>query len=82
MKLTDLGQAEEKIPVLQVLDDIYNPNGGPVSWAARDYYYINYATSEVQRQMDKEEKFQTIFAFSVTIGIVLLCVVMVISSIF
>ena len=73
---------EEKIPISQVLNDMYDPDGGPVSWAARDYYYTNHATSEEQMQMDKEEKFQTIFAFSVMIGILLLCVVMVISYIF
>lgn len=54
--------SEEKIPVQQVLDDMYNPDCGPISWAARDYYYINYATPEEQYELDREDKVQTILA--------------------
>lgn len=31
---------EEKVPISRVLDDMYNPDGGMVSLAARDYYYV------------------------------------------
>lgn len=48
---------DEKIPVDKVLEDMYNPNGGPVSWAARDYYYREYATEEERREMDREDTF-------------------------
>lgn len=47
---------EEKIPVDKVLDDMYNPNGGMVSHAARDYYYQNYATDEEKAEMDREDE--------------------------
>ena len=47
---------DEKIPVDKVLEDMYNPDGGPVSWAARDYYYREYATEEEKREMDKEDR--------------------------
>lgn len=46
---------EEKVPVLRVLDDMYNPNGGLVSLAARDYYYENYATEKERKEMDRED---------------------------
>lgn len=47
---------DEKIPVDKVLKDMYNPNGGPVSWAARDYYYREYATEEEKHAMDREDR--------------------------
>jgi hypothetical protein len=37
---------EELIDLTTVLDDMYNPNGGPISWAAEDYYYTHYASKE------------------------------------
>lgn len=52
----------EKIPVTRVLDDMYDPNGGPVSWAARDYYYENYATDYERKVMDREDKIETFIA--------------------
>ena len=36
---------------------MYNPDGGIVSMAARDYYYKNYATEEERIMMDIEDKF-------------------------
>ena len=53
---------KEKIPVTKVLDDMYDPNGGLVSWAARDYYYENYATDYERKIMDREDKFETTIA--------------------
>lgn len=47
---------EEKVPKDRVLDDMYNPNGGMPSIAARDYYYENYATDEEKAEMDAEDK--------------------------
>ena len=46
--------SEPKIPVEQVLNDMYNEDG-IVASAARDFYYINYATKEQQELMDEEE---------------------------
>lgn len=47
------------IPKIQVLDDMYGDKG-PISWAARDYWYTYYASAEEQKQMDKEDKIQNI----------------------
>lgn len=66
---------DEKIPICKVIDDMQNLNGGPVVWAARDYYYTNYASPEEQREMDKEDKLEAAFAFgflfSMVAGLVL-----------
>jgi hypothetical protein len=56
------GEDSKLIPLVQVLDDMYNPNGGYASMAARDYYYQNYATDAEQKKMDREDKFTTAFA--------------------
>lgn len=57
---------EEKIPLEQVLDDMYNPNGGMASQAARDYYYNNYATDEEKQKIDAEDRrFDRILKFIV-----------------
>ena len=57
----------DKIPIERVLEDMHNPNGGVVSWAARDYYYQNYATPKERKRMDREDKIQTIFAILIAI---------------
>ncbi len=51
---------DEKVPLSKVLDDMYNPDGGFVSIAARDYYYRYYATDEEREIMDYEDKMDTI----------------------
>ena len=70
---------KEKILITKVLDDMYDPNGGPVSWAARDYYYENYATDYEQEIMDLEDKIGMIIAIIfwhiLWVGIVI-CVLM------
>lgn len=53
---------DEKVPLSKVLDDMYNPDGGLVSIAARDYYYRYYATDEERKIMDYEDKMDTIIA--------------------
>ena len=68
---------EEKVPVEQVLDDMYGDKG-PISWAARDYYYKEYATPQERESMDKEDKAETFFAFSFLIVLVALIVVSII----
>lgn len=52
---------EEKIPIETVLDDMYG-DYGVVSYAARDYYKLNYATPEELIIMEREEKREYIFA--------------------
>ena len=49
----------ELVPVDQVLDDMYSDTSG-VSSAARDYYYIHYATEEQRQQMDREDRLVSI----------------------
>jgi len=65
---------EEKVPAEQVLDDMYGDKG-PISWAARDYYYSNYATPEEQKRMDREDMRDTIISIivlsSCVIGIII-----------
>lgn len=67
---------EELIPVEHVLDDMYSNSG--VESAARDYYYLNYATDEEKRIMEFEDKVATIvscaFWMLVIIGMVV-CVI-------
>lgn len=72
----------EKIPLEQVLDDMYNPKGGLVSEVARTYYYIHYATPEEQNRMDKEVKIQTLFALIVVIGLIIFVIMTICDSIF
>lgn len=68
---------KEKIPLAEVLGDMYDPNGGPVSWAARDYYYHYYATDNERRAMDREDRLEPAIAIILWImllaGIALLC---------
>lgn len=52
----------EPVPVQKVLEDMYNPDGGLVALAAKDYYYQNYANEAERKIMEREEKFQTVFA--------------------
>ena len=68
---------EEKVPVGQVLDDMY-ADKGLVSWAARDYYYRNYATPEEQKRMDREDMRDTIISIIVLSS----CIIGIIISIF
>ena len=41
---------------------MYNPDGGLVALAARDYYYQNYANEKERKSMDREDKIQTAVA--------------------
>lgn len=66
MKLEDV-----IIPVEKVLDDMYNPDGGLVAMAARDYYYTYYATPDQKVKMDKEEKRQKVYTCLFEIGILI-----------
>ena len=49
----------EPVPIQKVLEDMYDPDGGLVALAARDYYYQNYADEEERKSMDREDKIQT-----------------------
>lgn len=63
---------EEKIPLNKVLDDMYNPDGGQVSMAARDYYYTNYATEEEKILMDREDKITRLLGIFIAVGVTLI----------
>ena len=60
----------EKIPLDQVLKDMYDPYSAAQS-SARDYYYINYATDEERQMMDREDKINTIIGISFMIFLVI-----------
>jgi len=40
---------------------MYNPDGGMAASGARSYYYINYASEEERKAMNREDKIQTAF---------------------
>lgn len=69
-------ESKEKIPIQQVIDDMYNPDGGLVSLAARAYYYNTYATPEEQKEMDREDKVQIILSLIFVIVLVTCVVVL------
>lgn len=52
---------EELVPIEKVIDDMYQDKG-LVSLAARDYYYLNYATELEKAEMDFEDKIQNIIS--------------------
>lgn len=52
----------DPLPVQKVIEDMYNPDGGLVALAARDYYFVNYASEAERKIMKREEKFETTFA--------------------
>lgn len=62
-----MSEYEELVPILQVLDDMY-ADKGIISLAARDYYYLHYADDKQRKQMDREEKIQTIIAYIFVVG--------------
>ncbi len=57
----------ELVPLQQVLDDMYDPNGGYASMAARDYYYQFYATADEKKKMDQDGKLQTALFIAFTV---------------
>lgn len=71
--------AYDLVPVDKVLKDMYDPNGGPISWAARDYYYIHYATPEERNIMDREDRFDdilTLLFWIIYVGLVVFAIIM------
>lgn len=55
---------DDRIPLNQIFFEMYNPDGGPVSWAARNYYYEYYATPEIKKMMDHEDKLDKFYVIS------------------
>lgn len=70
----------DKVPLERVLDDMNNPKGGVVSYAARDYYYLTYATPEEKKKMDREDMWQTVFAIAFGVCFVILIVAAIVSQ--
>jgi|GEM_PF-4586403 len=68
---------DERVPVLQVLDDMYGDKG-PVSWAAKDYYKMNYATPDERKSLEREERAEFIFAACVWVAAIVGIVVTII----
>lgn len=80
---------DELIPVLNVLNDMYDPNGGIGADAARSYYYEHYASPEERKQMDAEDRRMQIIAtaiMTIVIGLgltgVVVCAMSVITKVF
>ena len=70
------------VPIEQVLDDMYNPNGGLISWAARSYYYENYADKEEKYLMDIEDRNDQIVSSCFVIVFIGLIVVSIVGGLF
>jgi hypothetical protein len=66
---------EDLIPILQVLDNMYSDSY--ISLAARDYYYLHYASESKKRSMDIEDKIIKIIGILIIslipISIILYC---------
>ena len=70
------------VPIEQVLDDMYNPNGGLISLAARSYYYENYANKEEKYLMDIEDRNVQIVSSCFVVVFLGLIVVSVVGGLF
>lgn len=57
-----------KVPLDQVLKDMYTNSG--VESAARDYYYREYATDEERKQMDREDRINSMISGCITVFII------------
>ena len=66
-----MSDKEDLVPLEQVLDDMYDPDGGIPAIAAREYYYEHYASEAERRMMDAEDKANQRFAigFMAFVGI-------------
>lgn len=65
-------EVDSLIPLEQVLDDMY-ADRGPATWAAKSYYYENYASEKERIKMDREERLGLIFGCGfISLPIVLL----------
>lgn len=64
---------KDKVPIQRVLDDMYQDKD-LVSLAARDYYYLNYATESEKAEMDFEDKIQNIISICFVVSIVIMFV--------
>ena len=70
---------DKKVPLEQVLDDMYNNSG--VQYEARQYYYKHYATDEERQMMDKEDSFNTKFGITMIAFIVISGALIILSHI-
>jgi len=60
---------EYKIPLENVLEDMYNKYS-PTQFQSRKYYYEYYATDEERVEMDLENLISTIVNITITIAII------------
>ena len=60
--MSKMNHEDDLVPIEQVIADMNRPDGGLISLAARDYYYLYYASEKEKRKMDCEDKLQTIIA--------------------
>lgn len=63
-----MNNEDEEVKKLQCIEAMYSDNG-IVSSAARDYYYINYATKEEREKMDKEDHMHDIIGTIVAVTV-------------
>jgi len=69
--------SEDKVPLEQVLKDMYEDSG--VETAARAYYYQHYATPEERIKMDREDWITRAVTCIISVGILIAAAISVIS---
>ena len=70
-----MDSGEELISRERVLDDMFSDRG-PITWAARTYFYEHYATAEQKRMMDKEDARQELLRNVIWGTIIVLAVIL------
>lgn len=68
-----------EVPIGTVIEDMCHPDGGMISSAARDYYYLHYACKDLQNQIDDiDVREQRILSVLKSLCIILIMVIIVI----
>ena len=73
--MSNTNDKKDLIPVEEVLNDMYDELD-ILSWSARDYYYMIYATEEERKEMDAEDKMREIMA---KIGVVAFAIFIIVA---
>lgn len=71
---------ENHVPIEKVIDDMYSD--GVISSAARDYYYIHYASKEEKETIDFEKKLEKIIACIAVTAAIISCVSVILQALF
>lgn len=76
-------EEEKLVPLEKVIEDMGNPDGGMVSYAATDYYYTNYLYQLEEDQKEKElQEMHSKILKRLAITVVILLIITVALAIF